>query len=949
MTHRVYLLAGVMVLLMVGFALRLFELQVIEGEHLAQAVDQSRLVTEILPPRRGRILDRNGTPITDNRAVYHLAVVLADLELSGRARRDVPVYRFDEQRLDALTADLAVRQPRPPAELRDILLNELLTHPAVAQRTGARKRDADLALVTVPRRALAPSGADTDADTQRLVESDLLVDDPREALARELTLRWKQPVEVCTEEELRAAAQRLDEDFAGGSDEHALAVLDPFLRAYPLHLDVPGHAPVDVALRLIEADRRVQAEAVLAQLLGEVPQLVHEHLDRALAAARKPLPDLGVYFAPSARAEAIAPLLPAGQELPEIRLGAVPGVRERVLLVQGDPPDGDGLFSQLTRHLAASLGVDGEWLGALLEKHGERLRPVVCERDYGLHQIILDPVRVERLALGLSSQLTALGRPTTRLDIEQALAAARAVADRAWDGQTHVDPIALISDLPHALIVRLAGHNCAPPADLAKAFEDADSPLPGLSIQVDLGREYPFPGAASHLIGTVARGRDPEQRSGPITWQGRSGLEGHYDSVLRGVSGLQVRLRTPDGASVVRDEAPVAGTDLVTELDMELQVLAEDSLTHWYDLAKALGTTTEAMASSVDHDYGKGVAGFALIDCHTGAILALASTPGYRLEDLRTRYHELDQTRGKPLLDYATMPDQMPGSVMKICTALACLEYGVLTPGEIIFCGDAMGHTPKGEKILSEHGGAVGDCDLPTAIQRSSNVYFATIARRLGGERLAAFASQLGLGRNNALDVSDQRPGFLPKPSTIAHDRPLEPHWAPNDDWRFGIGQFPTTAPIQVVVLAAAVANGGHIVRPYLVAPAGPPEVVDLHIRKDYLAEVRHGMEMVTANLPHSTAKSLVLEGAAAGCKVAAKTGTSERGSPETRRNGTTPDNAWMIGYAPADNPTVAFACFIHSGTFGGQACTPVVKRILERYFAKYGRGGHAVRQAPAE
>ncbi len=99
------------------------------------------------------------------------------------------------------------------------------------------------------------------------------------------------------------------------------------------------------------------------------------------------------------------------------------------------------------------------------------------------------------------------------------------------------------------------------------------------------------------------------------------------------------------------------------------------------------------MASSVEHDYGKGVAGFALIDCHTGAILTLASTPGYKLEDLRTRYHELDQTRGKPLLDYATMPDQMPGSVMKICTALACLEYGVLTPGEIIFCGDAMGHT----------------------------------------------------------------------------------------------------------------------------------------------------------------------------------------------------------------------------------------------------------------
>jgi cell division protein FtsI/penicillin-binding protein 2 len=126
------------------------------------------------------------------------------------------------------------------------------------------------------------------------------------------------------------------------------------------------------------------------------------------------------------------------------------------------------------------------------------------------------------------------------------------------------------------------------------------------------------------------------------------------------------------------------------------------------------------------------------------------------------------------------------------------------------------------------------------------------------------------------------------------------------------------------------------------VKPATQPVVQDLRIRKAHLDEVRRGMEMATANLPGSTAKLLVLEGPAAGIKVAAKTGTAEWGSPASRAAGLTPDHAWMVGYAPADNPTVAFAVFIHSGTFGGQACSPIAKRVLERYFTKYGRGGHA-------
>ena len=951
MADRIWMLAVCFALLIAGFLLRLIDLQLVEGGRLAKAVDDSRLVTEILPPRRGRILDRHGAAITDNQAAYNIAVVFADLELTGRARREVPIYRLDEQRLDALVADFAVHSlPHTPAQIREIVIKELTGHPGVAIRTGARIRDTNLGLVAIPRRALVPSGGDGDSDTARLAEDDLFTEDPREALKIELAMRWGQPVELFTEGEFQAATAILDKDFNTSGDEHCAPALDPFMPSFTLHVPLE-HGILDMPLRLVEPDRRAQAEEVMARMLSESPQLVHERLDRALAAVHAAAPVSTLYFAPSARAETIAQLLPTSQGLQEIPVAGVPGLHERVLLIQGDPPESEGLFSQLQRRLAASLGSDGEWVGTLITRHAERIRAMTCERDYRVHHIVLDIARYDRLCAGLAEELTRHGSPTTRLDVEGALAQARLLVDRSFEGETRVDPVALFRGIPHALAIRLDGSSSSPPVDLCKQYDDTDSPLPGLSIQVDLARAYPFPGSASNLIGTIGRGTDPEQEGSLTTWLGRSGLELTYDSQLRGKPGMTLKERSPDGVITRIDRKPESGIDLVTELDMELQTLGEDSLTRWYELAKELGTLTPQMTKAVEVGTGKGRAGLVVIDCHTGAILVCASTPTYDLNELKTNYRALLQDPGHPLNDHAVEAEQPPGSSMKICTALACLENNALNPGEEIYCQGFMARIGD-KKILRDHA-EPGSYDLPHAIQVSSNVYFATIAHRLGGERLAAFAQLFGLGQRNSLDVDCQRPrqtwGVLPMPRTIAMTRPQEPHWLPSDDWRLGIGQFATASPLQVVCFAAAVANGGHIVRPYLVKPPGQPIVTDLHIRKDYLEEVRRGMELVTSNHPHATASLLVLEGANAGIKIAAKTGTSEWGSEASRASYKTPDHAWMIGYAPADNPTIAFACFIHSGTFGGKACTPVVKRVLERYFSKYGHAGHAFQDPATE
>ena len=768
MADRLWLLAVWFLVLSGVFLLRLVDLQLVQGERLAQAVDQSLYVTEIMPPRRGRILDRHGAPLVDNKAVYNLAVVFADLELRGRARREVPIWRLDESGIDALVAALAVRLQRPPAAVRDLLLHDLAAHPGVTSRLGPRTRSTQIGLLMLPRKALAPAGSENDGDPARLAEGDLLSEDPREALERELTLRWDQPLLLVPDSEFQAACLLLDQDFNTGRD-HCAPVLDPFMPVFAITLPLEDGGRIDLALRLVETQRRDQAESVLAQLLSETPRLVHERLDRALAAARKPPPANAWYFAPSARADSIAPLLPAKEGLRELPISGVPGVHERVLLIQGDPPGVEGLFTQICRRLAADFGLDGDLVTSLIEGHAERLRPVTCEREYRVHQIVLDTTRCDRLSAGLAAELTRLGLPTSRLDVEQALAHARLLADRAWEGQTRLDPIAMIRDVPHHLAVRLAGVASAPPSDLRTRYDDTDSPLPGLGIQVDLGREYPFPGSSSHLIGTIAHGSDPES-SGLFSWQGRSGLELTYDAVLRGKPGSLVKARTPDGIRVVRDDPPTAGTDLVTELDMELQTLSEDSLSRWYELAQALGTATDKMDKA--RTVGKGRAGFVLIDCNTGGILACATSPSYRLDDLRTRYQELVKDPGHPLLNFATAPDQPPGSSMKIATALACLENGVLNPGEEIY---SQGYMAKrgDQKILRDHA-APGSYDLPHAIQASSNVYFAIVAHRLGGEKLAAAAELFGLGRRNALDVADQLPGALPRPSNIARLRPTQ-------------------------------------------------------------------------------------------------------------------------------------------------------------------------------
>ena len=209
------------------------------------------------------------------------------------------------------------------------------------------------------------------------------------------------------------------------------------------------------------------------------------------------------------------------------------------------------------------------------------------------------PERLARLCEGLSAHLGAGGFAYNRLDIEERLTRARRLADRQWWGQTRHDPLAVIRDVPHSLAVDLAGRGDPVPEveGLDPTWRLTGAELPGLNIVSETGRDYLHPGVASHTLGWLGKlsaelDRDAALSMGldPQGWRGTSGLESVYDKRLQGVLGRTVSLRTPTGSDTVEQRDPVAGRDLTTTIDLDLQITAEQALANWFELADELGT-----------------------------------------------------------------------------------------------------------------------------------------------------------------------------------------------------------------------------------------------------------------------------------------------------------------------------------------------------------------------
>lgn len=492
--------------------------------------------------------------------------------------------------------------------------------------------------------------------------------------------------------------------------------------------------------------------------------------------------------------------------------------------------------------------------------------------------------------------------------------------------------------------------------------ESSPSRFAGVQVRLSTRRVYPAAHFAAHIIGARTaitpeelKQRDEAYPNGdPLGFQehdriGRSGLERAYDSRLHGRAGLRRIVKDRHGV-VVHSEVvrpPVEGEDLILSFDSHLQAWVEQLL----DEALSPGNASEGSAEATEEALDAPAAAsppqggcIVALDVKTGRVLAAAAAPRFDLNLLvNADAAEWEQVYADPRQPFFPRVTQMtvpPGSVFKILTSVALLESGLIDPDAQYHCRGYLDLPDRDRCFVYRHYGVGhGDMDLESALCHSCNVYFFDAARRIGPDAIHDWAARFGLGQASGCDVPGERRGNLPSSAD-----PQAP-WYPGTTLQFAIGQASlTVTPLQVARMMAAVANDGRLVTPHFTREAATelqhqsgsglqlvsydtdqarwpaPRIEGLSA--DTLWRVRAGLKRVVAD-PRGTGKHVRLQQ----IEIAGKTGTAEVG-------GGRPDHAWFAGYAPADQPRVAFVVVLEHGGSGGQVAGPVARRLVEAMLA---------------
>ncbi|HVW18965.1 MAG TPA: penicillin-binding protein 2 [Solirubrobacteraceae bacterium] len=378
---------------------------------------------------------------------------------------------------------------------------------------------------------------------------------------------------------------------------------------------------------------------------------------------------------------------------------------------------------------------------------------------------------------------------------------------------------------------------------------------------------------------------------------GRTGLEAAYNGELSGEdNGLRSILDELRGKRVV-------GDDLITTLDPAAQRLAESLLA---------GRPGAVVA----------------LDPSTGAVKVMAQYPSYDPQDAgdRKAFAALRRRSGAPLLDRATQGLYPPGSTFKVVTAIAALDSGRFTPQSRL--SGKTGIPISGVPLDNDDGESYGSIDMDTALTHSVNTYWAQVAEQVGKPTLKRYMERLGFDRPVAVDLPrGERASSGVHTSSGAIRDPTSRYV---DIGRVGIGQEKLlVTPLQMAMVASAVANGGVLMRPHMGA-----KIVDddgRTVRTIEPEEIGRVMTRRTATEVREMMKHVVKEGtgtaaALEGIDVAGKTGTAQK---DPSRNITQP---WFIAFAPADHPRIAVAVTIENvkGGYGGTDAAPIAKRVMQ-------------------
>ncbi len=460
------------------------------------------------------------------------------------------------------------------------------------------------------------------------------------------------------------------------------------------------------------------------------------------------------------------------------------------------------------------------------------------------------------------------------------------------------------------------------------AVESYPYALPGISLEARSKRAYARGNLAAHLLGYVGEvsRRELEQsadyRQGDII--GKFGVEKTWDAALRGRSGgRQLEVNAGGKHLATIEEVPAqTGHSLVLTIDLDLQQEAED----------ALGGRPGAVVA---------------LDVSTGEVLALASAPtfdpnvfarGIRDEE----WHALRDDQLHPLTNRAIQGQYPPASTFKLISAAAALSEGVVTPDTRVYCPGSLRVAGRRFRCWRQRGH--GSVDLHRALAESCDVYFYQIGRQLGIQTLADYARRFGLDEPLGIGLAYEAGGIMPDPAW--KQRQIGGPWYLGETISVVIGQgYVTATPLQIAAVAAAVANGGTVYRPYLVrqviatdgrlVKSQTPHIVrQTGIAAEHLQVITDGMIDVV-HQAYGTGKRAQTPSV----RVAGKTGTAQAISGRGGSSQQVPrhfrDHAWFVAFAPADAPQIAVVCLLeHAGVGGGKAAAPVAQKVLSAYFS---------------
>jgi penicillin-binding protein 2 len=462
------------------------------------------------------------------------------------------------------------------------------------------------------------------------------------------------------------------------------------------------------------------------------------------------------------------------------------------------------------------------------------------------------------------------------------------------------------------------------------ALRDA---LPGILVQEEFSRRYPYSESVAHVLGYVGRVTREEflaKKFSLTDVAGRDGIEAQYDSVMRGASGKKLIEVNARGAYERERllEPPEPGRGAKLTLDAELQKAA-------FEIFSRMAISAGAKAGAV-----------VALDPRDGAVRALFSYPSFDNNVLtvapdNAAIQRLFSDSRFPFLNRAISSVYPSGSTIKPIIAVAALAEGVIDEKRKIldegFISVPDPYHP-GQSTIFRGVKPLGWVDVRRAIARSSNIYFYTVGggykdiSGLGIARIKRYANLFGLGEKLGIDLPGEVAGVIPDAEWKKKYINADPLWRLGDTYNASIGQgYVSVTPLQMANAIAAVANGGTLWKPHIldslvdeqkkvIRTINPEVIRDTLARPEVFKAVREGMRLsVTDGLAAALADLPMTS--------AAKSGTAEVGE----KNKT---HAWFAAFAPYENPEITVVVFVEKGGGGSVVALPIAKEIL-RWFAE--------------